>query len=65
MTAMTHSSVQQPHTSQDTTRNARLLDAVIRGDEEDVQRLLEAHADVNVTDATRRSAIACAITGEK
>ncbi|THH21300.1 hypothetical protein EW146_g225 [Bondarzewia mesenterica] len=60
---MFHHRVQQPLSSQETTRNARLLDAIIRGDEEDVQLALDAGADVNATDAAGRSAVACAITG--
>ena len=48
-----------------TSLNALFLDAVIRADEHSVRTLLERGADVNATDTKGRSAIACAVAGER
>ena len=41
-----------------------LLQAAMKGNEEDVQEALKAGADVNAVDASGRTALTCAITGE-
>jgi hypothetical protein len=48
-----------------TSLNAQLLGAVVRADERSVRSLLERGADVNATDTKGRSAIACAVAGER
>ena len=48
-----------------TSLNAQFLDAVVRGDERGVRSLLECGADVNATDAKGRSAVGCAVAGER
>ena len=48
-----------------TSLNALFLDAVIRGDDHGVRSLLERGANVNATDAKGRSAVACAVAGER
>ncbi|KAA1467547.1 ankyrin [Dentipellis sp. KUC8613] len=55
--------VQHPP-SDDQTRNAEFIDAVIHANEDAVRWALESGADVNATDAAGRSSVACAITGE-
>ena len=45
--------------------NAQFLDALVRGDEHGVRSLLERGADVNAKDAKGRSAVACAVAGER
>lgn len=42
-----------------------LLQAAIMGDEEGVRKALQAGADVNAVDASGRTALTNAITGEK
>jgi ankyrin repeat protein len=41
-----------------------LLRAAMKGDEGDVHEALQAGADVNAVDASGRTALTCAITGE-
>ncbi len=48
-----------------TSLDAQFLDAVIRGDEHGVRSLLARGADVNARDAKGRSAVACAVAGER
>lgn len=48
-----------------TSLNTQLLGAVVRADEHSVRTLLERGADVNATDTKGRSAIACAVAGER
>lgn len=45
--------------------NAQFLNAVTRGDEQYARSLLARGADVNATDATGRSAVACVLAGER
>jgi len=45
--------------------NAQFLNAVTRGDEQYARSLLARGADVNATDATGRSTVACVLAGER
>jgi hypothetical protein len=45
--------------------NAQFLSAVTRGDDNYARSLLARGADVNATDATGRSAVACVLGGER
>jgi hypothetical protein len=45
--------------------NAQFLDALVRGDEHGVRSFLERGADVNAKDTKGRSAVACAVAGER
>lgn len=54
-----------PLASSSTSLNAQLLGAVVRADEHSVRSVLERGADVNATDTKGRSAIACAVAGER
>ena len=45
--------------------NAQFLNAVTRGDEQYARSLLARGADVNATDATGRSSVACVLAGER
>ena len=45
--------------------NAQFINAVTRGDESYARSLLARGADVNATDAMGRSAVACAVAGER
>lgn len=51
--------------SSTTSINAQFLNAVTRGDKPYVSSLLARGADVNATDAVGRSAVACAVAGER
>ncbi|KAI0035363.1 hypothetical protein K488DRAFT_83069 [Vararia minispora EC-137] len=57
---MTHPERDAP---QHPSADAAFINAVIRGDEHGVRAGLESGADVNATDATGRSSLACAFTG--
>jgi hypothetical protein len=45
------------------TADAAFIDAVIRADDRAVRDALASGADINATDATGRSSLACALTG--
>jgi hypothetical protein len=62
ITPSTPASAQPPTTS---SINAQFLNAVTRGDEHYARSLLARGADVNATDATGRSAVACVLAGER
>jgi hypothetical protein len=61
-TATTSSSLPSSSSS---SINAQFINAVTRGDEPYARSLLARGADVNATDAVGRSAVACAVAGER
>jgi hypothetical protein len=55
----------QSLSSSSSSINAQFINAVTRGDDSYARSLLARGADVNATDALGRSAVACAVAGER